>query len=125
VASGDSWCVYALQNVILPLKSWSYDHSVYVILFASCTHFDHSPQAVTPAWFDPFIGNNHTLLLNNIRAMDDARRDGQKDDDLFYMNQASIIQSSGSGKSRLVDEVARNIFTIPFNLRPAGESKRV
>ena len=30
---------------------------------------------------------------------------------------ASMIQSSGSGKSRLVDEVAKKVFAIPFNLR--------
>jgi hypothetical protein len=40
------------------------------------------------------------------------------------MKQMSIIQSSGSGKSRLVDEVARHIFTIPFNLRPKSETQR-
>ena len=28
-----------------------------------------------------------------------------------------MIQSSGSGKSRLVDEVAKKVFAIPFNLR--------
>jgi hypothetical protein len=40
------------------------------------------------------------------------------------MKQMSIIQSSGSGKSRLVDEAARHIFTIPFNLRPKSETQR-
>ena len=34
-----------------------------------------------------------------------------------YMGHTSIVQSSGSGKSRLVDEVAKSIFTIPFNIR--------
>ncbi|KAI1782186.1 hypothetical protein LXA43DRAFT_1187824 [Ganoderma leucocontextum] len=34
-----------------------------------------------------------------------------------YMAHVSIVQSSGSGKSRLVDEVAKKIFTIPFNIR--------
>ena len=34
-----------------------------------------------------------------------------------YVGHTSIVQSSGSGKSRLVDEVAKSIFTIPFNIR--------
>ena len=34
-----------------------------------------------------------------------------------YTNQISIIQSSGTGKSRTVDELAKKLFTFPFNLR--------
>ncbi|KAL4246568.1 hypothetical protein ABKN59_008457 [Abortiporus biennis] len=34
----------------------------------------------------------------------------------------SIVQSSGSGKSRLVDQLASRIFTIPMNLRNPKES---
>ena len=34
-----------------------------------------------------------------------------------YTNQISIIQSSGTGKSRAVDELAKKLFTFPFNLR--------
>jgi hypothetical protein len=42
-----------------------------------------------------------------------------------YTNQISIIQSSGTGKSRAVDELAKKLFTLPFNFREdlhAGES---
>ena len=42
-----------------------------------------------------------------------------------YMSHVSIIQSSGSGKSRLVDEVAKDIFTIPFNIRDVDGELRV
>ena len=35
----------------------------------------------------------------------------------LYANFVPIIQSSGMGKSRLVDETAKLIFTIPFCLR--------
>ncbi|KAH9900744.1 hypothetical protein C8Q73DRAFT_722479 [Cubamyces lactineus] len=38
-----------------------------------------------------------------------------------YMGHAAVIQSSGSGKSRLVHEVAGEIFTIPFNIRDPKE----
>lgn len=38
-----------------------------------------------------------------------------------YANIGSIIQSSGTGKSRLVDEVAKTVFTFPFNVRNPEE----
>ena len=40
-----------------------------------------------------------------------------------YMTHVCVTQSSGSGKSRLVDKVAETIFTIPFNVRePAPDA---
>lgn len=41
-----------------------------------------------------------------------------------YSNTAAVIQSSGGGKSRMVDEQAELVFTIPLNLRAEAESKR-
>jgi hypothetical protein len=40
-----------------------------------------------------------------------------------YSNQIAIVQSSGTGKSRMVHEQANLVFTIPFNLRESGDSK--
>lgn len=34
-----------------------------------------------------------------------------------YTNSVPIIQSSGSGKSRTVDELAKIVFVIPLNIR--------
>lgn len=34
-----------------------------------------------------------------------------------FNNTVMIVQSSGTGKSRMVDEAARLVFTLPFNLR--------
>lgn len=39
-----------------------------------------------------------------------------------YSNSAAIIQSSGSGKSRMVDKLAELVFTVPFNVRQTAES---
>lgn len=39
-----------------------------------------------------------------------------KNDENPYGNQVAVIQSSGTGKSRMVDELAKLVFTIPFNL---------
>jgi len=33
----------------------------------------------------------------------------------------SIVQSSGAGKSRMVDELSKEYLVIPINLRPANE----
>ncbi|KAJ8453451.1 hypothetical protein ONZ51_g13590 [Trametes cubensis] len=73
-------------------------------------------QAVIRGWSAPFIGKHHVALASNIRNMyygTSARS--------AYMGHAAVIQSSGSGKSRLVHEVAREIFTIPFNIRDPKE----
>jgi hypothetical protein len=37
----------------------------------------------------------------------------------IYANYLPIVQSSGTGKSRMVDELAGEVFTIPLNLREA------
>jgi hypothetical protein len=38
-----------------------------------------------------------------------------------YAAVGSIIQSSGYGKSRMVDQDAGRVFTLPFNLRDPAE----
>ena len=45
------------------------------------------------------------------------RRDGA------YTNSVAIIQSSGTGKSRMVHEQANLVFTIPFNLRHPTDNR--
>ena len=54
---------------------------------------------------------------NYVASMTPTPRSGQTKLEWNYMGHTSIVQSSGSGKSRLVDEVAKSIFTIPFNIR--------
>lgn len=48
--------------------------------------------------------------------------------DKAYANQVSIVQASGTEKSRMLDEMAKTEFTIPFNLHDRensfGESLR-
>ncbi|KAI1792023.1 hypothetical protein LXA43DRAFT_1008973 [Ganoderma leucocontextum] len=73
---------------------------------------DRVPYPVFTAWSAPFIGTAHEALANNIRNMYQTRHIDRR-----YGSHASIIQSSGSGKSRLVHEVADKMFTIPFNIR--------
>jgi hypothetical protein len=70
--------------------------------------------AVQAAWRSPYIGREHDTLLENINAMSHTKP---------YSNTVVITQSSGTGKSRLVDEQAKLVFTIPFNLRSQADSK--
>jgi hypothetical protein len=64
---------------------------------------------VQSAWLDIYIGSNHQLLFDNINAIPRTQKP--------YSNQIAIVQSSGTGKSRMVHEQANLVFTIPFNLR--------
>jgi len=42
-----------------------------------------------------------------------------------YLNLVIILQSSGTGKSRMVHELSESVFTLPFNLRPDSENKDI
>jgi hypothetical protein len=67
-------------------------------------------EALQSAWDDKYSGDYHRLLLFNINEIPRTMK--------AYSNQISIVQSSGTGKSRMVHEQAKLVFTIPFNLRP-------
>jgi hypothetical protein len=66
-------------------------------------------QALKSAWNDEYCGDYHRLLFQNINALELPIKP--------YSNQIAIIQSSGTGKSRMVHEQANIVFTLPFNLR--------
>ena len=76
---------------------------------------DTFAEALKSAWRDNYHGENHKLLFANINRISRTQK--------AYSNQISIVQSSGTGKSRMVHEQANLVFTIPFNLRESGDSK--
>lgn len=41
----------------------------------------------------------------------------------IYARLLPIVQSSGMGKSRMVDELSKEYLVIPFNLRDVPEGK--
>lgn len=43
----------------------------------------------------------------------------------LYARLLAIVQSSGMGKSRMIDELAKNHFVIPLNLRSGFEGENV
>ncbi|KAI0773647.1 hypothetical protein C8Q74DRAFT_1438109 [Fomes fomentarius] len=120
--------VHALLN-----RAYAAQHDVGVIMRIKELRKPEPPQQlllpsvlqVEKAWDSPFIGNSHHVLIANVRAMYTASLQAANgaNDRMVDMSCTSIVQSSGSGKSRMVDEVAKHIFTIPFNIREAAETK--
>jgi len=64
------------------------------------------------SWATKYKGNRHLELLESLQNT--KGRD--------YAHVLAIVQSSGYGKSRLVNELAKLVFTIPINVRlPSDE----
>jgi hypothetical protein len=71
-------------------------------------------SAVSDAWNIKYEQDHHRLLLDNINRMSREKP---------YSTSVTILQSSGTGKSRMVHELSDLVFTLPFNLRPDSENK--
>ncbi|KAH7911645.1 hypothetical protein BJ138DRAFT_1125863 [Hygrophoropsis aurantiaca] len=71
-------------------------------------------RAAMGAWIRPYCGESHRILLHTVNKMWQ---------NTAYTNAGAIIQSHGSGKSRMVHELASLVFTIPFNLRGDAENE--
>lgn len=76
----------------------------------------HFCSVTEKAWDAKYAGDAHKLLIQALDIMNTnrARR--------VYDNFVPIIQSSGTGKSRMVNETAKYIFTLLFNLRPSRDA---
>ncbi|KAJ2931357.1 hypothetical protein H1R20_g5717, partial [Candolleomyces eurysporus] len=81
---------------------------------------DSNPEiqdiGILDAWKTPYEGNAHKILLGNIQKSYKAC--------VAYGNIGAIIQSSGYGKSRTVDQLATLIRTIPMNVRNPEDSNQ-
>jgi hypothetical protein len=69
--------------------------------------------ATEMAWQTPFVGSIHKDMLEAINQMNRGPA---------YSTYMPIVQSSGMGKSRTTDELAKLVFTIPFNIRDGNET---
>jgi hypothetical protein len=64
--------------------------------------FTHCPLELSAAYNRPFLGNTATDFINSLlNTGDDIRHDSLP----IYARAISILQSSGTGKSRLLTEV--------------------
>ncbi|KAF8332102.1 uncharacterized protein EI90DRAFT_925368 [Cantharellus anzutake] len=74
----------------------------------------YQKQAIERSWTEAFMGTAPQAL----KAYIDMHTVPPRDD--VYGHFCAIVQSSGMGKSRLVDEFSRTNVVIPMNLRPLG-----
>jgi hypothetical protein len=65
------------------------------------------------AWNSEFKGNAEMVLLETIADLLNKKRSP-------YARLTSIVNSSGTGKSRMVDQLGIKIITVPMCLRSAG-----
>lgn len=86
--------------------------SLWQVLLGLYWHWylNFAPSAAIQAWAAPVLGDHHRVLYRYILDM--------KKQTAAYGNILPVIQSSGTGKSRTVHEVASLIFTLPFNVHP-------
>lgn len=73
----------------------------------------HSFIAVSTAWVSPYSTNYHERPRDRIQNLHSDRPYSD------FSNTVAVMQSAGTGKSRMVDEMATLIFTLPVNLREA------
>ena len=65
---------------------------------------------MTQAWSSDFKGDSASVLLATIS-------DHLNKEKKCYARFTSIVNSSGTGKSRMIDEISRKIITVPICLR--------
>jgi hypothetical protein len=65
-----------------------------------------------------FRGNTHLLLLEQIASNVKKTRYTRR----RYAPYMTFVQSSGMGKSRILDEVAKHVVLIPVNVRQSNST---
>ncbi|KAG6819007.1 hypothetical protein H0H93_016449 [Arthromyces matolae] len=73
-------------------------------------------EATQKSWEEPFIGDAANVLRETIINHTETLHLN------LYSMSMSIIQSSGTGKSRLIDELAHTIPIVSLNTRPSNHS---
>jgi hypothetical protein len=70
--------------------------------------------ATMKAWGQQYIGEAHECLYEVMHK--------HQENKTAYGRFLSIVQSSGTGKSRMVDELSKEHLVVPINLRPIGDN---
>jgi len=74
------------------------------------------------SWTQPFVGDAAEALWHHIKEHYHPHPSVGS----VYEHYAAVVQSSGMGKSRAVDEMGRNHFVIPINVRhPKSQGKSI
>ncbi|KIL63636.1 hypothetical protein M378DRAFT_662372 [Amanita muscaria Koide BX008] len=74
-----------------------------------------SHSATEKAWNQKYVGSAADCLYDTIKGH------CTRGDPVVYARYASIIQSSGMGKSRMIDELSKKHLVLPVNLRPSSD----
>jgi hypothetical protein len=83
----------------------------HLVMYSNIPHF----LAIVDSWLAPFVGKDALVaLLKHV--------DKERNKEGAYTPFCSIVQSSGMGKSRLLDELSKEYFLIPINLREPGST---
>ena len=82
--------------------------------------FDNSIAriAIVKSWDKKFVGDISTMLHGILREYMRLTADTMKTE--LYAHVVPHVQSSGTGKSRAHDELAKHILYIPINLAGPG-----
>ena len=79
-------------------------------------HYLPIDTATLKAWSQPYVGEAHKCLYKVMeKQWEKAGRNA-------YGRFLSIVQSSGTGKSRMIDELSKEHLVVPINLRPENET---
>lgn len=111
LVSGDST---ATRDFPHPLSDQDMGTSIFVSQVLSVSYSSWHSAATQDSWNHPFQGDAAKVLWDHIV------NHFQPSDSSVYARYATIVQSSGMGKSRSVDEMAKNHLVIPINLREEG-----
>ncbi|TFY71749.1 hypothetical protein EVG20_g1246 [Dentipellis fragilis] len=94
-------------------------HKTYEILTKEHPEFIRLLMDSTVAsWSREFRGDSADLLYKILKSYCEPPRSGPGP----YARHAAFVQSSGTGKSRQIDELAKRITCIPINLQERNES---
>ena len=88
---------YGLEDFIPVVDSWR-----FCVLLAA-----------VKSWASDFKGDAATSLLATISSFLDRQRN-------IYARHTCIVNSSGTGKSRMVDRLSMQVITVPMCLREEG-----
>ncbi|KAH9991140.1 hypothetical protein BJV77DRAFT_554959 [Russula vinacea] len=96
-------------------NSWErlFEDDVFITLKEDSGTPPELMRATERAWSYTFRGNAQLVLLETISDLLNRNRSP-------YARLTSIVNSSGTGKSRMVDELGIAIITVPMCLRPHG-----
>ncbi|KAF8347980.1 hypothetical protein F5887DRAFT_673723 [Amanita rubescens] len=92
-------------------------HSFYA--YAPYTCSGYTTERLGKAYTQQFIGDFATKFIKHLEQADIGQQTNEQPP--LYAKAISVVQSSGTGKSRMLTEVGKQIFTLPICLRKSTD----